>query len=217
MPSFRVIDIESWERKEVYHFFRHYDNPFFGFTTEIDVSKLLEYTRSKRYSFFAAYLFASQKQVNLIPEFRYRIKGNELVEYAEISAGSTVLKTNHVFNFCYFDYLDSFHPFQQHVKERVAICSAASARLDDHDDDPAQVHYSVIPWIHFSGLSHPRNYATEDSIPKIVFGKYSETEGRTHMPVSVEAHHSIMDGYHIGLYFEGLQKSINYPETLLEG
>ncbi|NQV49050.1 MAG: hypothetical protein HQ507_01030 [Candidatus Marinimicrobia bacterium] len=217
MSSFRSIDVEKWERKEQFHFFQNYDNPFFGFTTEIDVSKLLKYTRSMRYSFFAACLFASQRQVNLIPEFRYRIKGNELVEYSEISAGSTVLKTNKVFTFCYFDYFDSFQAFHGQVKDRVALCSAASARLDDHDYDPAQVHYSVIPWIHFSALSHPRNYGTDDSIPKIVFGKYSETEGRTLMPVSVEAHHSIMDGYHLGLYFEGLQQSINYPETLLEG
>ncbi len=209
MSSFRSIDVEKWERKEQLHFFSNYDTPFFGFTTELDDS-ILKYTRSKRYSFFAVGLFASQRQVNLIPQFRYRIKGAELVEYLEISAGSTVLKTNQMFTFCHFDYFQVFHG---QVKDRVALCSTASARLDD----PAQVHYSVIPWIHSSALSHLYNYRTDDSISKIVFGEYSETDDRTRMPVSVEAHHSSMDGSHLGVYFEGLQHSINYPETLLEG
>jgi len=217
MKHVEKIDVENWERKEQYRFFRHYDNPFFGLTVNVDVTKLLAYTRERGYSFFAAYLFTSQKMVNSIPDFRYRIKGDDVIVYPEVVAGSTVLKGNNVFTFCYFDHITNFHEFNSHVIQQVALCQQPQTQLVDHDNDLAQIHYSVLPWLNFTGLSHPRNYKTDDSIPKIVFGKYMEQDGQTTMPISVDVHHSLLDGYHVGLYFEGFQKSINSPETLLEG
>ncbi len=217
MKQAEKIDIENWDRKEQYQFFRHYDNPFFGLTASVNVTKLLAYTQEHNLSFFAAYLFASQQVINRIPEFRYRIIGDDVLVYPKILAGSTVLKANNVFTFCYFDYMESFRKFNEHVLQQIALCQNPQTKLIDHDDDLAQIHYSVIPWLHFQGLSHPRNYDTDDSIPKIVFGKYENHDGRVLMPVSVEVHHSLLDGYHVGLYFDGFQKRINDPKTLLEG
>jgi len=217
MKQVEKVDIENWERKEQYHFFRHYDNPFFGVTANLNVTNLLAYTREKGYSFFAAYLYASQKTVNHIPEFRSRIVGDEVLVYPVVVAGSTVLKGNNVFTFCYFNHIESFQEFNTHVIQQIAICQNPQTKLEDHDDDLAQIHYSVLPWIHFQGLSHPRNYGTDDSIPKIVFGKYENHGGQRLMPISVDAHHSLLDGFHVGLYFDGFQKSINDPESLLEG
>ena len=213
----RVINVEEWERREQYHFFRNYDNPFFGLTANVNVNRLLEYTRTKGHSFFAAYLYISQLMVNSIPEFRYRLKDGELLDYPVISAGSTVLKANKVFTFCYFEYMDSFAAFEAHVLAQVEQCTNPGSALENHDHDLAQIHYSVIPWVHFTGVSHPRNYGGDDSIPKIVFGKYTLQDGAANMPISVEAHHSLMDGFHVGQYFEGFQSCANFPENFLEG
>jgi len=217
MSDFRIIDIEQWERKEQFHFFKDYDNPFFGLTADVEISKLLEYTRSRGHSFFAAYLYISQLQINKIKEFRYRIVDNQVVDYASISAGSTVLKANDVFTFCYFEYMKSYREFEAHVLEQIERCRQAESPFNARDHNLAQVHYSVIPWLHFHGLSHPRNYGTGDSIPKIVFGKYTSSNGSINMPISVEAHHALMDGFHIGQYFEGFQSCANFPENILKG
>ena len=216
MSNFQIIDIEQWERKEQFQFFKRYDNPFFGLTADIEVSKLLEYTQVRGYSFFAAYLYISQLQTNKIKGFRYRIVDDQVVNYARISAGSTVLKENDVFTFCYFEYMKSCQAFQSHVLEQIEKCRQPESRLDDQDHNLTQVHYSVIPWVHFRGLSHPRNYGNGDNIPKIVFGKYANTNGSMNMPISVEAHHSLMDGFHMGQYFEGFQSCANFTENFLE-
>lgn len=217
MSDFQIVDIEKWVRKEQFHFFKNYDNPFFGLTADVEVGKLLEYTRTHGYSFFAAYLYISQLQVNKIKEFRYRIVDDQVVDYAKISAGSTVLKENDVFTFCYFNYMTSFKAFEAHVLEQIENCRQPESVLDDRDHNLAQVHYSVIPWVHFHGLTHPRNHGIGDSIPKIVFGKYTSSKGSTSMPISVEVHHSLMDGFHMGQYFEGFQSCANLPEIFLEG
>ncbi|NQV14607.1 hypothetical protein HQ531_04045 [bacterium] len=217
MNKSKFIDLDTWDRREQFQFFRNYDNPFFGLTANIDLTRLLKYTREHQYSAFAAYLFASQQQVNSIPEFRYRILGDKVVEYETVSAGSTVLKENNVFTFCYFDHHPHFRDFLPHVMERVNACRQQHTPLLDHAENHAQIHYSVIPWVHFSSVAHPRKHGTDDSIPKIIFGKFEEKQGHMLMPISVEVHHGLLDGFHVGLYFEGLQNSINDPETLLEG
>lgn len=217
MIKYHPIDVESWDRREQYEFFRDYDNPFFGLTANVDVSRLLEYVREKGYSMFAAYLYASQQQVNRISEFRYRILDNQVVEYDNISAGSTVLKDNDVFTFCYFNHLPSFKDFHPHVIERIKACRHPKTKLTDHEHNQAMIHYSVIPWVHFTAVTHPRNHGTKDSVPKIMFGKFEEKQASTNLPISVEVHHGLLDGFHVGLYFEGFQNSINDPEALLEG
>jgi chloramphenicol O-acetyltransferase type A len=68
------------------------------------------------------------------------------------------------------------------------------------------IHYSAIPWLNFTGLSHARRFAFPDSCPKISFGKVTEVAGRLQMPVSIHAHHALMDGYHVGQYVDRFQE-----------
>jgi len=42
-------------------------------------------------------------------------------------------------------------------------------------------------------------------------GKYNTEGDKMIMPVSVEVHHSLMDGLHVGRYFELFQKYLNQP------
>jgi chloramphenicol O-acetyltransferase type A len=71
------------------------------------------------------------------------------------------------------------------------------------------IHYSIIPWISFSSISHLRKFNTDDSIPKIVFGKHHKKDNGLVMPVSAEVHHSLMDGLHVGKYLHLLNELYN--------
>ena len=71
------------------------------------------------------------------------------------------------------------------------------------------IHFSAVPWINFTGLTHSRNYSISDSCPKISFGKLMEENGKKTMALSVTAHHGLLDGYHIGLFVEELQNLLN--------
>lgn len=57
----------------------------------------------------------------------------------------------------------------------------------------------------FSSIKHPSRKDPVFPIPQIVFGKYFEKEKRIFMSVGVEVHHALMDGYHVGQYFEKFQ------------
>jgi len=66
----------------------------------------------------------------------------------------------------------------------------------------------VIPCIEITGVQHARRTSRTATIPKIVFGKNFESNDRSQMPVSVDVNHDMMDGYHVGKYFELFQKEL---------
>ncbi|HUR12627.1 MAG TPA: CatA-like O-acetyltransferase, partial [Flavitalea sp.] len=71
------------------------------------------------------------------------------------------------------------------------------------------IHYSSVPWLRFTSLSHARAYSFPDSIPKISFGKMITEGSRKIMPVSVHVHHGLMDGFHVAQFVDRFQHLMN--------
>lgn len=45
-------------------------------------------------------------------------------------------------------------------------------------------------------------------LPIFTLGKYFERDGKRFLPLSIQVHHAVCDGYHIGLFVEKLQNKI---------
>jgi chloramphenicol O-acetyltransferase type A len=208
---YRKLEIDSWNRKSQFEFFRNYDNPFFNICSEVNVQKLYEFTERNNLSFFITSLYLSLKAANEIEEFRYRILDGEVVVYDYVNAGSTVLNNDDTFSFCYFDYLPDLQKFHDAASKLIKECTTQGSDLDPRKKELNMIHYSIIPWVSFTSISHPRKFNTDDTIPKIVFGKYYKKNGSLMMPISVEVHHSLMDGLHVGRYLGLLQSLYNNP------
>lgn len=69
--------------------------------------------------------------------------------------------------------------------------------------------FSSIPWISYTHVSHTFSGNKDYAVPVFDFGKFYEKNGRMIMPFSVEAHHAFVDGYHIGLLVEKLQRILD--------
>jgi chloramphenicol O-acetyltransferase type A len=85
--------------------------------------------------------------------------------------------------------------------------------MDGRPYDDALVHGSTVPWLAFTGLMHARRLgAAADSTPKIVFGKHTRrADGGASVPVSIEAHHALVDGLHVSRVFEALEARFLEP------
>lgn len=215
MPQY--LDLENWNRKAQFHFFRNYDQPFFNICAQVDITACQQFTRDKGLSFFLTSLYLATRAANDIPEFRYRLRSEKVLVHEVIHAGSTVLRRDETFGFCYFEYQPDFPTFHESAAQQLTDFLEKNPALDPRDERDDLIHYSVLPWIAFTSISHARRFGTEDSVPKIVFGKYEESGGRIKMPVSVEAHHALMDGLHAGRFFETLQGYLAVPDSILVG
>jgi chloramphenicol O-acetyltransferase type A len=211
----RFLDLESWPRRQTFEFFRKYDNPYFNVCTALEAGPLVELVRSEPdVSFFLAYLYLSLRAANESEPFRYRLSEGRVMVHERIHAGTTVLLEDESFGFAYFNYTEDFASFQAAAREALAQLRARKS-FDPQDHRTDLIHYSILPWVSFTSFSHARNWSGEDSIPKIVFGKATERNGEWRLPVSVEVHHALMDGLHVGRYLEMLQEYCSQPAPVL--
>ena len=204
------LDIDSWNRKSHFEFFKDFEQPFFGLSTDVDVTVVYEMTRRQSAgSFFLTCLYLSIQASNEVEAFRYRLRGDAVLVHEVIHGSSTVLRDDGSFGFAYFDYSSDFGQFKESGSKTLAEARTATGDLDPQPDKDDLIHYSVIPWVRFSGLLHARRIPAGDSVPKIVFGKHRERDGARRMPISIEAHHALMDGLEVGQFLERYQELLN--------
>jgi chloramphenicol O-acetyltransferase type A len=206
----RKINVAKWERREIYDFFKDYDEPYYGITVDLECSPAYDFAKSNNYSFFLYYLYLVLKAVNQTEAFKYRIEGDELYLYDVINGSATIDRDNGTFGFSYIPYFEDLRHFIDRATEEV-IEVRMSDQLIRQDIGENIIHFSSLPWLRFSHVSHPRDYKRRDSIPKVTVGKYYLNGKKRMIPVSVHVHHAVADGLHLGHYFESLQHLFMNP------
>lgn len=207
-----AIDLNSWVRKDQYLFFSQFEEPFFGVTVSIDCTVAYQYAKERGISFFQYYLYQALKAANLIENFRYRIIDKEIYLFDEVHASPTVPRPDGTFGFSYIDYSDNETVFYTNATRIIEAVKQASGLIPAVSGENV-IHFSALPWIKFTSVSHARCFSFADSSPKITFGKIVEENGRKLLPVAVHVHHALADGYHVGLFIEQFQTLMNSRVT----
>ena len=216
MPHY--IDLETWPRKAVFEFYLPFDKPYFNVCTQLDVTNLLkELKKRPGTSVWLTYHYLAVRAANEIEPFRYRLRQGKVLVHDVINGGTTLMLPNETFTLVYFDYAESFSRVHAGRNARQSRKSEkATGRFRPRHEDDARIHCTTLPWIAFTSFSHARRWGREDSVPKISFGKFIKDNERTLLPFSVEVHHSLMDGLHVGRYIARIEELIAQPETFLD-
>lgn len=203
----KIIDINTWNRKQHYDHFRGLKDPYFAVTIPFNVTKAYQFSKESNISFFAKYLHDCMKAINTVDNFRYRIEDENVIDFEIIHASATIMRTNKTFGFSFIEYHDDLNIFVENIKNE-------KERIENTTDlYPPQnglncIHCSAMPWFHFSGQKEPVS-GVLDSIPKIAFSKVSEVNKELIMNISVNVNHALIDGYHVGLFSEKFQEYLN--------
>jgi chloramphenicol O-acetyltransferase type A len=199
------INLETWNRKEHFLFFKQMEEPFYGITTTIDCTKGYNESKQLGISFFTYYLHKTLLAVNAVENFRYRICNDEVFLHNTISASATVMREDKTFGFSLMEYSENMSDFAKIVTSEIDRIQTTTGIITTEYPDNL-IHFSALPWIDFTSLSHARSFTWPDSCPKISFGKLTVENGKKTIPVSVHVHHGLVDGYHVGLFLEKLQE-----------
>lgn len=206
----KYVNIESWPRKPHYKFFKQMDYPHFSICANVDITKTYSYIKQNNISFFKAMVFLASKVANNITEFKYRIQGDKIVEYDITHPSFTIITQPEVFSFCTVNYIEDFQSFNNRVEEKTASLTG-KVDIEDEPNRDDLIFMTSIPWISFTSVTHPIHLSSTDSIPRIAWGKFFEDNSKVKLPFSVQVNHALMDGIHIGKYFEILQETLNNP------
>ena len=213
MPTY--LDLDAWPRRELFEFYRNFDKPYFNVCTRLDVTNLLNELRNhRRVSVSLTYHYFALKAANDIEQFRYRLRDGKVLVHDVIHGGTTLMLPNETFTLVYFDYAKTFGEFIGPAQRAFEETKSTGGFHPRHEDD-ARIHCTTLPWISFTSFSHARNWRREDSVPKISFGKFTRENDRTLMPFSVEVHHALVDGLHVGRYIARIEEMLAQPELYL--
>lgn len=202
------LNLDTWNRRDHFHFFRQFEEPFFGVTVQMDCTKAYAYAKTQGISFFLHYLYQSLRAANRIEPFRYRIVDDRVLIHGQVHASPTINRSDGSFGFAYMDYDADEQTFMRKAQletERVRNSTGLVPSVSDQN----VIHYSALPGINFLSISHARRFAFNDSCPKISFGKLLDDHGKKMMPVSLHVHHALMDGYHAGQFIELYQQLLD--------
>lgn len=201
--SYRIINEATWERAMHCMIFRNSVEPAFCVTFEADVTELKKYVKDNNISFTLAMVYAVCRCANQIEAFRYRFVDGKIVLFDNIDTAFTYLnkKTN------LFKVVNV--PMMGDLKK---YCINAKKIADEQEEyfmgslgnDVFQC--SPMPWVTYTHISHTNSGKKDNATPLFDWGKYYVKDGRIMMPISVQAHHSFVDGIHIGEYVDLLEK-----------
>ena len=74
------------------------------------------------------------------------------------------------------------------------------------------INFTSIPWVQYTGFIRTVLEGGVDNAPKMSFGKFFEdpvVPGRIWMPLSSQTHHALMDGRHVGRFYEMPEDACN--------
>jgi len=203
------VDLSNWNRKEHFQFFNSFEELYFGITVQLDCENAYHKAKSLGVPFSTFYLHKTLVAVNENKALRLRIEGKEVYEFSEIHGSSTVMRADHTFGFSLIAYDAYISVFAQNAANEIERVKETTG-LFTREFSPNVIHFSALPWLAFTAISHARSFTLPDSCPKMSFGKMTTTAlGKRSIPFSVHAHHALVDGYDVGLFVNRLQDLLN--------
>jgi chloramphenicol O-acetyltransferase type A len=214
----RYLDLQTWPRRDAFEYFRGFDKPYFNVCTRLDAAPLKAAVAARGVgSLSLAYHFVALRLANEQEPMRLRLEGGRVRIHDSLQGGATVLRDDDSFGFAYLEPLADWASFAAQGARAVAAARDRTAPFEPRTDHSAVIHFTTLPWIAFSSFSHARNWGREDSVPKVSFGRIEADGARLWLPVSVEVHHALMDGLHVGRYIEGMEAVLRDPGPWLAG
>ena len=205
--EYKVIDMETYPRRDQFELFNSYAYPYMGLTVNVDITDFLRKVKEREVDFFLSFCWCIYRAANAVTEFKHRIKDGRIVEYPEALMSTTLSMPDGNYCYCDFDCKLPFDEYLPKAKEakRLAI---ERGKIEEYADVDASLFCSCVPWLSYSALVQPVPQPA-DSNPRITWGKYFEQNGRSYIPLSTLCNHALMDGRHLSMFYAAVDKVLS--------
>ena len=201
----RIIDLETYPRRSHYEFFKSYAYPYMGITANVDVTNLYNTAKKLGGSPFLAFLWAAANAANAVPELRQRIVDDRIVEFDHCDTAHTVALPDGTFVNCQTDCRRSFAAFQTYGRQCQEEAKSRHGFVQPGKDETSLIFVSSTPWVAFTQVIQPTPIPADSNV-RIVFGKFFDQNGRKMLPVNIQCNHALVDGLHVGQFFQKMQE-----------
>jgi chloramphenicol O-acetyltransferase type A len=227
LPPPERVDTSTWARREAFEFFRHFDKPYFNVCVKVDVAPLQAWLKAGAPGGLTLALYhLTLRLAQAHRALRLRLDDGQVWCWPQVFASTTVLRADDSLAFAYLPYDADPRVFLRHAQAAIGQARQPASRFDPLAraggglpvptqagplDERAALHFTTLPWLHFSSFSHARNWGREDAIPKFAFGRVRADGAAAWLPMSVEVHHGLADGVHVGRFVQDFEAALQTP------
>ncbi len=192
-------------RRDRYTHFDAMQNPAINLGFRLEVPDFLPACKAAGRPPFHFFLFALLRAVMQVEHFRYRKFEGGIIKIDRLFPSFAVLDDKQNLNFARFEGCDELDEFiARSVAAKAEACIPGPLRLPGLVCTPRElkdhVWVTCMPWLELLAIEHPMASLGECDIPMVAWGRFRpEPDGRLSLPMSVQAHHGFVDGYHIHL------------------
>jgi len=207
--QYTKVNFNEWDRGEL---FRHYiDNMriVMSLTVDIDVTKLLAYCKGRQLKFYPSMIWIVSKAVNAHDEFKYSWDHNgELIKWEFISPSYADFHREDG-NFTKLVTIFSDDLFEFHSRFMADKETHQDHRAFVENQPPNFFDVSCLPWVRYKHFDVHVFDEGKFLAPVITWGKYELERGKYMMPVTMNIHHAVADGFHLSRFFIEAQELID--------
>lgn len=205
--QYHLIDMETYPRRAHFDYFRSLMNPMVGVTVDVDVTALRDFCAARVASFYLAFMHVAARAANAVPELRQRIHGGGIAEYDACGTSHVELLDDGTYGYCTLFHdldWDAYLPYAGESRRRCR----ESASIEEDADVEGLYFVTSLPWLHYSQFIQP-TAGGDESNPRISWGGFApDHRGRLMLPVTLLAHHALVDGLQIAAFYQNLDAEI---------
>ena len=202
--AFTLIDIKNWERKEYYLHFINEVRCTYYVTVNLDITNL------KGHRLYPAMIWLLTQTVNLFPQFRTALTSEGLGIYDKMHPAYTIFNDEKktfsgIWTECDTDY-------NRFLKDYESDCAkyCRSEKYTPKPNTPVNsFNVSMVPWFTFTAFDFNVFDEGKFLLPIFTMGKFFDEGDKRMLPLAIQVHHAVCDGYHVGRFVDELQKKIS--------
>lgn len=205
--EFRLIDPNTWKRKEYFeHYFAHVPCTY-STTVKLDITGL----KNGQKKLYPSLLYGLATLVNQHEEFRMSINEDGQVGiFSDMIPCYTVFhKDTETFSNIWTEYSDDYSVFCDRYAQDLARYGGVERMMAKPNPPSNTFPVSMIPWTTFEGFNLNLQNGYNYLLPIFTFGKYYEENGKYYIPLSIQVHHAVCDGFHTCRFINELQEVLH--------